>query len=114
MIRCVPKPMLTMFTYTASAKPGVPTLQFDCGEYNKLLPRDAESPIEGVCSTRALLERTFRRRVLSLPKLTLRAGAPAAGLRLSPDGARVTGVYMIVLDMAHENSRAERGTGAKI
>lgn len=75
-------------------------LQFDHGEYNHRLPAGEESPLQGFSCTRALLERTFRRRVLSLPNLTLRSGAPAAGLHLSPDGARVTGALMHPLELA--------------
>ena len=65
--------------------------QWDYGTYNKRLPTGEDSPIQGIGATRALLERTFRRRVLVLRNLTLRAGTPATGVRLSPDKSRVTG-----------------------
>lgn len=47
--------------------------QLDCGEYNKLLPLDEDSPMQGVSSTRELLERSFRRRMLALPNVSLHA-----------------------------------------
>ena len=65
--------------------------QWDYGVYSKRLPAGEDSPIQGIGATRALLERTFRRRVLALRNLTLRTGTPASGVRLSPDKSRVTG-----------------------
>ena len=72
-------------------------VQFDYGVYNKRLPPGERSALQGISSTRALLERTFRRRVLALPNLNLRSGVLAAGLLMSPDGSRVTGVRIALL-----------------
>ncbi|KAK9844050.1 hypothetical protein WJX81_003008 [Elliptochloris bilobata] len=67
---------------------------WDFGAYTQTLAPGEESPLQGISSTRALLERTFRSRVLALCNLTLRAGTPATRLRLSPDKERVVGVEL--------------------
>ncbi|KAK9827652.1 hypothetical protein WJX81_004004 [Elliptochloris bilobata] len=67
---------------------------WDFGAYNQTLAPGEESPLQGISSTRALLERTFRSRVLALCNLTLRAGTPATRLRLSPGKERVVGVEL--------------------
>ena len=68
--------------------------QYDHQMNMKPLPPGEESPLRGISCTRALLERVFRRRVLALRNLTLRAGALASRVRLSPDGARVVGACL--------------------
>ncbi len=75
---------------TRGARPA----QYDHQMNMKPLPPGEESPLRGISCTRALLERVFRRRVLALRNLTLRAGALASRVRLSPDGARVVGACL--------------------
>jgi 2-polyprenyl-6-methoxyphenol hydroxylase-like FAD-dependent oxidoreductase len=73
-----------------------------------------KSGIEGLLMTRPFLEGRLRRRVLKLPNITARQGLRVAGLTVSSDGRRVTGVKTgdeeiaanIVIDATGRGSRS--------